>query len=295
MRSILNKKKILILGINGTLGKKLYQDLKKNRNFRTCGISKKNSDFNLNLENFKKLELFLKKNKFEIVVNCAAYTNLIFCEKNFKKILKVNTLLPAKLSLWTSRYNFKYVHISTDHVYLSKKNVANKENSKIGWHNYYSKSKFLAEKNLINKSNLIIVRTNFMDDKRNKKSFLNWLHKLIKNKIEIPLYKDMYTSTIDLRSLTKILIKLILKNSSGVFNIGSSEYISKKQFALKYFKKLKINPLFKNVKTNDKLQSTIKRGRFLGLNIKKIEKILKIKMPNSDKVINNLYHENFRN
>ena len=61
MRSILNKKKILILGINGTLGKKLYQDLKKNRNFRACGISKKNSDFNLNLENFKKLELFLKK------------------------------------------------------------------------------------------------------------------------------------------------------------------------------------------------------------------------------------------
>ena len=105
----------------------------------------------------------------------------------------------------------------------------------------------------------------------------------------------MYTSTIDLRSLTKILIKLILKDSTGVFNIGSREYISKKQFALKYFKKLKINPLFKNVKTNDKLKSPIKRGRFLGLNIKKIEKILKIKMPNSDKVINNLYHENFRN
>ena len=134
-----------------------------------------------------------------------------------------------------------------------------------------------------------------MDDKRNKKSFLNWLHKLIRNKIEIPLYEDMYTSTIDLRSLTKILIKLILKDSTGVFNIGSREYISKKQFALKYFKKLKINPLFKNVKTNDKLKSPIKRGRFLGLNIKKIEKILKIKMPNSDKVINNLYHENFRN
>ena len=36
--------------------------------------------------------------KFDIIVNCAAYTDLIYCEKNYQKILKINTFLPIFLS-----------------------------------------------------------------------------------------------------------------------------------------------------------------------------------------------------
>ena len=145
------KKKILILGSNGTLGKCLLLNLKKNKKYNIFGTSKKKSDFNLNLKNFSKLQKLILKLNFDIIINCAAYTNLSFCENNYEKIKIINTSLPTKLSLWSSIYNFKYIHISTDHIYLSKKNIANKENSKTGWHNKYSKSKFLAEKKFKNK------------------------------------------------------------------------------------------------------------------------------------------------
>ena len=105
----------------------------------------------------------------------------------------------------------------------------------------------------------------------------------------------MYTSTIDLNTFSKILIKLIVSNSFGIYNVGSSEVLSKKDFALKYFKKLKIKPLYFETKTNNNTEILFERGKYLGLNIKKVEKQLNIKMPNSSKVINNLLNENIRN
>ncbi len=289
------KDKVLILGNKGTLGKNLFQKFKKISKFSTFGLAKSKSDYNLNLENFKKLENLIKKEKFDIIVNCAAYTDLIYCEKNYQKILKINTFLPIFLSSLSLKSNFKFIHISTDHIYVSRKNIKNKESDKIGWHNKYSKSKYLAEKKLKNKSNTLIIRTNFIDNKKNKKSFLFWLNILIKKEIEIPLFTDMYTSTIDVNTLCDILIKLIKKKINGTYNVGSKNCLSKKEFALKYFKKLNINPSYKDMFTNDNYRLKVKRGRYLGLNINKIEKKLKIKMPNINKVLKNLCHENIRN
>ena len=104
----------------------------------------------------------------------------------------------------------------------------------------------------------------------------------------------MYTSTIDLHNFSKILIKLIFNNSHGVFNVGCNEILSKKDFALKYIKKIKKKINYTSVSSNDKKFSKVKRGKFLGLNINKVENELKIKMPNSNQVIKNIINENTR-
>ena len=285
----------LVLGSNGTLGKKISKDLKLNNKFFVKTVAKNNANFCLNLERFDKLENIIKKNKFNFVINCAAYTDLNYCEKNYKKILKINALLPKKLSMCSVKYGFKYVHISTDHIYVSKKNIANTEKSKIGWHNCYSKSKYLAEKNIKPNSKSLIIRTNFVDNSSNKKSFLYWLMDNFNKNKKISLFYNMFTSTIDLNTFSKILIKLTLTKSSGVFNIGSNETLSKKEFAIKYFSKLKKKLKYKIISVNNNNLIPLKRGKYLGLNIKKIEKKLKIKMPNSNKIIKNLIYENIRN
>ncbi len=282
------KKIFLILGSNGQLGSKLTNYLKLKKKFNVKTVAKKNADYCLNLENFTRIEKIIKTNNYTYVVNCAAYTNLDYCEKNYKKITKINSYLPKKLSQWSIKYNFKFVHISTDHIYISKKNIYNTEKSRIGWCNKYSKSKFLAEKFMKKSSNLLIIRTNFMENKKNKKSFLYWLDQCIKYKKEIKLFKDMYTSTIDLNCFIKILLKLIIKDSNGIFNIGSKNKTSKANFAKIYLKKIKSNPKIKLVNTNEFYYTNTFRGTFLGLDVKKIEKKLNLKMPDVKQVINNL-------
>tara|TARA_B100001057_G_scaffold500955_1_gene619181 strand:- start:20936 stop:21790 length:855 start_codon:yes stop_codon:yes gene_type:complete len=278
----------LILGSKGQLGSNLHKFLKLNKKFKVETVAKKNAHHNFNLENFDKLKKLIKYKNYNYIVNCAAHTNLDYCEKNFKKIFKINSLLPKHLSEWSKNYNFKLVHISTDHIYLNNKNKYNSEKSRIGWFNKYSKSKYLAEKNIKRDSNSLIIRTNFMDNKKNKKSFLYWLNNCVKLKKEIPLFTDMYTSTIDIQNLIKILVKLMIKNFHGIYNVGSRNKISKAEFGMIYLKKIKAKPIIKFVKTNHNLSKNIRRGRFLGLDVTKIEKRLNMKMPNTKKVINNL-------
>ena len=127
-----------------------------------------------------------------------------------------------------------------------------------------------------------------MDNKKNKKSLLYWLNNRIKLKKEIPLFTDMHTSTIDIHNLSKILVKLIIKNFYGIYNVGSRNKISKADFIMFYLKKINAKPNIKFVKTNNNLSENICRGRFLGLDVTKVERRLKIKMPTSQKVINNL-------
>ena len=50
------KNKVLILGSNGSLGKRIKEILKGKKNCDLKTIAKKNADFNFNLENFKKLK-----------------------------------------------------------------------------------------------------------------------------------------------------------------------------------------------------------------------------------------------
>ena len=79
----------------------------------------------------------------------------------------------------------------------------------------------------------------------------------------------MFTSTLDVSSCAKYIIKLALNNSRGIYNLGSKNQISKKDFALKFIEKLDLTLRYASVTSNI---YKVKRSNNLGLNIKKIEK-----------------------
>ena len=288
------KKSIYILGSEGLLGSALKKYLKnvEMKNFQIFTIAKKNSDFNINLKNFSKLKKILHKNKIDILINCAAHTNLIKCENSFRKINKINVLLPKFLNELSKKLNFKLVHISTDSIYSSsKKYKQNKENDKISYSNNYSKSKFLAESSINKKKNLIL-RSNFISI--NKKSFPKFLLDNIKKNKHVNLYEDYYTSSLDLHTYVKIFVKILKADLRGVYNIGSRDSISKKEFAIKFSKKMNKKLIYSSISVNQ--TKKIKRNVNIGMNVVKIEKKLKLKMINSNQVIKNLIkNANIRN
>ena len=170
----------LLIGSNGLLGSKLKQLLPINDTF--C-VAKKNSNYNVNLVNLKKLEKLFKKNRFLNVINVAAITDLQACQKKKNLCHKINFLLPLKLNILSKKYNFKFVQISTDQVYVSSHKKENSEKDRIGFKNYYSKTKYLSEKELKKNPKSLIIRTNFTGFKANKKkTFISWIDESIKKK-----------------------------------------------------------------------------------------------------------------
>ena len=281
------------MGSNGLLGNELKKILPKNK---TLCLSKKNADINIDLRNFLKLENILKEYKFDNIVNCAAITNLSNCETYKNNCDLINEKLPIFLNKLSNKYNFKLTHISTDQVYASFNYKLNKETDKLGYYNHYSKTKLNAERKLLkNKKKNLIIRTNFTGFKKNNLNFLSWLHKSIKEKKTINLFDDMFVSTLDVFSCADIIKKLINKKACGVYNVGTNKPLSKKDFAIYFAKKMQMNLVYKSISL-EKIK--IKRSKYLGLNVNKVEKKLKKKMISPKTAINNLVkkikYENYR-
>ena len=280
-------KKFLIIGSKGLLGSEIIKYLKK-RNFSYSTISRKNSNFNLNLEKYKKLNKFFKKNKFKFVINCAAIINIDICERNYFEAKIINSYLPKFLSKLSKKYNFKLIQISTDAFYYSKIFKLNKEKDKLFAINKYAKTKLAAENFVTKNKRSLIIRTNFTGREyvKNSKRFSDWVYNSIKAKKKMLLFNDMYTSTLDVKNCARFIVDLTLKESRGIYNLGTRDAISKKQFAVKFSKKIKKKLIFKEINC---INNTITpRNLNLGMNVSKIEKKLNRKMISSNQAIANL-------
>ena len=288
------KKKILIFGYTGNLGSNFTHFLEKKYNFylfsnKTKKFIKNAKYINLklyqSLSDHEILDSEIKKINPDIILNCAAITNLNFCEKFPKKTFFVNTLLPSILAEISKKYKIKFLHISTDHLY--KNNVKfKKESYKRSKINKYSYQKILAENKILSKNNKsIIIRTNFFSHSDNEELFQYKIIDAIKNSKSIELFSDYYFTPIYSKYLVQYIEKLIESNKSGVFNIVSNERISKLDFAKKFFNVL--NSDFKNykIKSIKKANFAAKRCQDLSLDNKKICEEIKITIPPIDSQI----------
>jgi dTDP-4-dehydrorhamnose reductase len=296
-------KNILITGGSGLLGSNLsfiYRNefnvlsiYNKNQlsmkgvNYLPCDLSKN--------EEVKKLNQF----KPDIIIHCAALTNIDICESNKEIAFKHNVISTkniAKLSKETGSY---LIYISTDSVFNGKKGNYS-EDSEISPLNYYGKTKYLGEQEVKNNCpKYSIIRTNIFGwNKRNKYCMAEWMLDKLRNHEILEGFKDVYFSPILVNDLS-ILIKDIIKiRYNGVIHLGSRDHCSKFEFAKMLSEQfncdesliLPINLEEKNLKA--------RRGKKLWLNVNKIEAILKKKLPTiKDCIIKykELDNNNYRN
>lgn len=271
-------KKILIIGSTGHLGSFLKNKIKK---FKVKEVSlKRNNMFNLDLSKKKIASNFLKEIAPDIILNCAAFTNIDNCEKFNKKAFKTNFLLLKNLVDYCLKYKIKLIHISTDQFYNNKNYLKNEETVN-KYKNYYTYTKLLAEK-IAMKCNSIILRTNFFGENKRNLGFYEWIIKNSGKKIYG--FSDIYFSPLYIDTLAEIIIKKVLiSNKKGIYNLGSKKGLSKYNFIKFIIKnknlkkdllKVKYNSYVKNFKKN-----LADRPKYMIMNCRKFEKEFNIKLP----------------
>ncbi|OGM59847.1 hypothetical protein A2955_00505 [Candidatus Woesebacteria bacterium RIFCSPLOWO2_01_FULL_37_19] len=192
------------LGGNSRLAKcfsDLFPDISVNVDKSLCDITNK-----------KDIEKVFKKTNAKYILNCAAITDIEYCEKNPKETFDVNTIAPLIIEKLCEKYNKKLIQISSDYAYFPT--------------NVYGISKYLIEK-LLNPKKTLIVRTSFYY----KDLYL--IKGLFKNQ-SVSAYKNMYFNPISINRAAKEIYKN--RNKKGVINIFSSKKISKYHFAMKVCK-----------------------------------------------------------
>lgn len=290
-----NKKNLndtLVLGSTGMLGAAIVSYF-TNNDVKVTGVARSGADVNFDILDFDKLTILIKRKKPKIIINCIAITDINSCEKNLDNAYLINSHLVAVLVDVCRNLGIYLVHISTDHFYINDTDKIHHENSPVVLINNYAKTKFAGEKFACSYSKSLVIRTNIVGFRNSKAhTFVEWILSSLKNRDDIVLFQDFYTSSIDVYNFSKILFEVINNRKKpiyGLVNISSSEVCSKEVFIKK------IASVFNYRNNNFKIGSVTsiggtRRAESLGLNVSKIERLLGIKMPTTDQVIDSLYN-----
>jgi dTDP-4-dehydrorhamnose reductase len=272
-------KKILIFGSSGQLGSIIFKKIISNKNFKSLNKKKFKIDF-LNINNLK---FFLKIKKPDLIINCAAFTNVDLAEKKKLEAMKVNATALKTISQYCSVNGTILIHFSTDYVFNSKIKKNFYEKDKPNPINYYGYTKYVGEK-YIKKymKKYFIFRISWVYSK-NKNNFYYKIKKKILNSqiTKIHVVNDQFGSPLSTNYVADIICKNLKKIANkkipfGIYHISSKNYCSWYSFA-KYinFKLNKKNKIFP-IDTSD-LNLKAKRPNFSILKFSKFKFLVKKK------------------
>ncbi|MFC2117198.1 SDR family oxidoreductase [Bacteroidota bacterium] len=253
---MLRKQSLLVTGCNGFLGSSIINKLKQK--FNITGIDKqfanKSHDikyYEIDITNKIKIEAFLNKNKFDIILHCAAIINVDYCEENYQQAININAIGTKNL---VKDFDGLFVYISTDMLFdgmscnYSEEDVPNPINN-------YGRTKLEGEKFVQQYSeNYLILRTNFFgwNYYSEKETFVEWIFNSLSNGREISLFYDYIFCPIYINDFINIMRTLIKINVSGIFNVFGKNCISKFEFGNKFADKFNLNKdLIKKISIKD--------------------------------------------
>ena len=150
-----SKHKILVTGANGQLG----------REMRRLGEASPNTYIftdldELDIANDVAVEEFVANEKIDVIVNCAAYTNVERAEQEPLLAEQINAYAVGNLARAAAKHNATLFHISTDYVFGSEGNTPRTENMPTNPLGVYGHSKLQGEKAIAESGcKAIIIRT----------------------------------------------------------------------------------------------------------------------------------------
>ena len=233
-------KKILITGSSGLLGQKITDKL--SGLFNVLSLPRSGAGNCLDITNKDAVHNTFKEFKPDIVINCAAFTNVDKSEKekSLARDINVKGLTNIIGSLDT---NSKIIHISTDYIFDGESGDYKEDDMKSPI-NYYGKTKLEADNLLMGSNcNYLIIRPNVLysyDNIFNQSSkdnymqhFLSWLVYSLFNQNEVKIVDDQISNPVYVPDLVNVITTSILVDYSGVSHYGSEDSLSRYDFAVK--------------------------------------------------------------
>jgi len=272
------KKKVLVIGA-GFLGKNVIKEF-ENQKYDVIGTSSvgDNADLlKMDITSSEDLQNILKI-KPDIVINCAAKTNLELLEKNPDEAFAVNSDAVKNISKICNKLGAKLIHISTDSVFDGKRGnyVETDISNPI---NVYAKSKLEGEKNVKEIcKNFTIIRTNFYGIDGNQKFLFEKMFHNLKNGEEITGFDDVVFSPLEIKNLSKMILEISEKNISGVLHLASNEFFSKYEFCKLIAKIFSFDENLIKKGSIDDWHFNAKRPKNTTLNNEKSKKIIECKI-----------------
>jgi dTDP-4-dehydrorhamnose reductase len=230
-------KKILITGANGMLGKSIQKV------FSLLNYLIIPTDIhNLNITNLQQIKEVLLLHQPDVVIHCAALTNVDYCETHKEEAYKINAFGTLNLAMICNELNIKLIYISTDYVFDGQSNIPYTEFDKpTGGINIYGQSKYAGEIAVKENCNdYIIARVSWLYGAGGP-SFLHTIYNAAKSKSELMIVNDQVGNPTSTIAVAKALNNLIMTNVKGTFHLTCEGSTTWYNYAKEFFDILNIS------------------------------------------------------
>ena len=282
--------RILVTGKNGQLGRSIQKivntDNKIDNNHNP-------NDFifvgrgDLDLSSESSISHYFKNNKFDIIINCAAYTQVDRAEQEAELANQINHLAIKQLASIASNQQAKLLHISTDYVFDGESDTPYIETDRPNPINVYGKTKLAGEQALqtVMPMNALIIRASWIYSEYNN-NFISTMLKLGKKQDELSVVNDQMGSPTYAADLADAILEIIkhkkfrdVGQTTQIYHYSGEGEISWHRFAKEIFKIEKIECKVNSIATKQ-YPTPAKRPRNTFMNKDKIVKVFNIKISN---------------
>ena len=224
-------KKVLVTGANGMLAQSVKAKFEKG-NELVLTDSKE-----LDITDLDKVITKVEEIKPELIINCAAYTNVDGAEENEALCEKVNGDGPTNLAIASSKIGAVLVHISTDYVFGGNKPVSEEysEDDEKAPESVYGRTKLKGEEGIAkNTDKFYIFRTAWLYGLGN--NFVRTMLSVGKTHDKVTVVSDQHGSPTYCEDLTDIIYQAVTKNIPyGIYNSTNEGYTTWFDFTKKIY------------------------------------------------------------
>jgi len=282
--------RILVTGKNGQLGRTIQKivnaDTKIDNNLNPNDfIFVGRGDFDLGSE--RNISHFFKNNKFDIIINCAGFTQVDKAEREEELANQINYLALKKLATIAINQKARLIHISTDYVFDGESNKSYVETDTTNPINIYGKTKLAGEQALqeVMPMNALIIRTSWLYSEYGN-NFVKTILRLGKERNELNIVSDQIGSPTYATDLADAILEIIKHKkfrdegqTTQIYHYSGEGEISWHEFAKEIFKiektECQVNPV-----TSQQYPTAAKRPRNTSMNKDKIVEVFNIKISN---------------
>lgn len=262
-------KNILVTGANGQLGSEIKENRNRTNNYIFTDISE------LDITNSASIEKYMQQHHIDIVVNCAAYTQVDKAEDDKKTADLINHIAVAHLANACKQRNAKLIHISTDYVFSGDKNTPYTEKDTEKPLGVYGQTKFLGEE-AVRQANIpyLIFRTSWLYSIFGH-NFVKTISKISNERTELKVVFDQVGTPTNAKDLASLIVHIIENNlfekQQETYHFSNEGVCSWYDFAVEIVRLTKNSCQVKPCHSED-FPSKVKRPNYSVLDKSKVKK-----------------------
>jgi dTDP-4-dehydrorhamnose reductase len=231
---------LLVVGANGLLGSNVVR-AGQQRGWNVTGTyhsTRPAFDIPLTQFDLREYDTFdgiLSEHDPDVVINCAAMTDVDGCETNSEQAHVINGDAPGDLASHCDANDIEFVHVSTDYVFDGTGHDPYSESADPNPVQVYGESKLAGEQAVRDEvAEAVIARLSFVWGIHRSRDdligFPAWVRDQLQSGEEVPLFTDQRVTPTRAGQAAETLLDLIEQDAAGLFHIACSSCVSPYEF-----------------------------------------------------------------